>query len=85
MLGRSYVIETALATLRRENEERAYKFYMADVLRASVEMWGGKITMRYADLINPKPQEERSAEEIIDSFVERLGIEAPDEVETGKG
>lgn len=58
---------------------------MADVLRASVEVWGGKITMRYADLINPKPQDERSADEIIQSFLDELGGDASDEAETGEG
>lgn len=50
---------------------------MTDALKASVEntarfAGGSYLTMRFADVIDPKPEETRSSEEIISDIKSRL-------------
>jgi hypothetical protein len=65
-------IISALPCIIRQNANAdAYKIYMSDTLRAVVEIaagFGGVKNLdfpRYADIIDPKPVETRTPEEII--------------------
>lgn len=68
------MIEHCISALRKEAEERAYRYYLTDTLMAiseSAAKFGGGpyIKQRYADIIAPKEEpveeEDRSPEEII--------------------
>jgi hypothetical protein len=56
----------------------AYRFYMADALKTVSEntakqVGGSCITVRFADVLNPKPEDNRTAEDII-AELEATGI-----------
>ena len=43
---------------------------------AEIDMPGGSyIKIEYADIINPKPKDERSGEEIAADIIARMGLE----------
>jgi hypothetical protein len=65
------------ARFEREQRELAYRIYVTDALRSISENTakfggGGYIKARYADLINPKPEDNRTQEEIIAKIREGL-------------
>ena len=54
-----------------------YRYYMTDVLRNINEsvantMTGSYMQVRYMDIINPKPEETRTADEIIQHIKDGL-------------
>ena len=58
----------------------AYRIYVADCLRILTEntakIGGGSyITAKLADIINPKPVDNRTGEEIAADIIKRAGIE----------
>ena len=58
----------------------AYRIYVADCLRIisenTAKMCGGAyITAKFADIINPKPADNRTGEEIASDIIKRAGIE----------
>ena len=69
-----------LAQYRREQEDKAYRIYVTDVLRLISENTassvGGKyITARFADVIAPpKEEDNRTCEEITAEIIARCGL-----------
>lgn len=68
-----------IAKNREMQEEKAYRIYMSDTLNIIAKNTGryagGEfMTVRYADLINPKPRDERSCEEITADVIKRCGL-----------
>ena len=69
-----------LAQYRREQEDKAYRIYVADALRLISENTassvGGKyITARFADVIAPpKEEDNRTCEEITAEIIARCGL-----------
>ena len=58
----------------------AYRIYIADCLRIisenTAKMGGGSyITAKFADIINPKPVDNRTGEELAADIIKRAGIE----------
>jgi hypothetical protein len=78
MFGRSYVKDFCIASFKREQEELAYKIYMSDALKLIAEntakfgQGGSYIKARYYDIINPKPVDNRTEEEVIDHIKNKL-------------
>jgi hypothetical protein len=63
--------------MRREREFQAYQIYVTDSLRQITENTakyggGGYIKARYYDILHPKPEETRTAEEIVEHVTKRL-------------
>ena len=61
-------------------EDKAVKFYYAECLRIITENTakmgsGSYITAKLSDIINPKPVEKRTGEEIAADIIKRAGIE----------
>lgn len=59
-----------MSRVNREAKLEAYRAYVTDSLKAIAEntaryAGGGYIKARYVDIIHPKPQETRTADEII--------------------
>ena len=85
MLGREYVIDHCVSRLNLEAEEKLYRMYITDALKAISEntsafMKNGKsISVRYTDLLNRmKTKEsdedsEEKADEIISRIKKKLG------------
>ena len=70
------------AIVRYQSQQRdlAYRIYVADCLRIISEntskMSGGSyITNKFADIINPKPVDNRTGEQIAADIIKRAGIE----------
>lgn len=77
LFGRSYVIDHCVAEIKKENELEVYRVYITDCLRLIAKnvapiAHGEYIGKRYAEIIHPKPEETRTAEEIIDSIKQKL-------------
>ena len=69
-----------ISLFQKEQEDKAVKFYYAECLRVITEntakMGGGSyITVKLADVINPKPVDNRAGEEIAADIIKRAGIE----------
>lgn len=75
MRGRA-IIKALPAFLKRMTEEEAYRYYTADALRIVCEntakLTGGNyIELRFFDILNPKKEETRTEQEIIDHVLSR--------------
>jgi hypothetical protein len=67
----------ALARAKQDSVDKAYRVYVTDALKAIAEntaryVGGGYIKARYADLIEPKPEETRTPEQIVDRMKEKI-------------
>jgi hypothetical protein len=67
----------AIARFNQHQRDLAYRIYVTDCLRMNLEcvaqIGGGSVQLtRYADLIDPSPKDERTAEEIIDCIRSKL-------------
>ena len=70
----------AIARYQSQQRDFAYRIYVTDCLRIVTEntakMSGGSyITAKLSDIINPKPVEKRTGEEIAADIIKRAGIE----------
>ena len=70
----------AMARYQSQQRDLAYRIYIADCLRIlsenTAKVGGGSyITAKFADIINPKPVEKRTGEEIAADIIKRAGIE----------
>lgn len=70
----------AMARYQSQQRDLAYRIYVSDCLRIisenTAKMFGGSyITAKLADIINPKPVEKRTGEEIAADIIKRAGIE----------
>lgn len=77
IVGIGYVIEHYIAYFQKEQREKVFKIYVSDALRILTEntakqVGGSYLTARYADLIGPKKEETRTANEIIVDLKEKL-------------
>ena len=86
MFGWVYVIETCISLFQKEKENRAYQIYVTECLRiitentaktAALMVGNGDeeiryITASFEDMLNPKPRDERTAEEIISDIKTKL-------------
>ena len=69
-----------ISLFQKEQEEKAVKIYYAECLRIITEntakMSGGSyISAKFADIINPKPVDNRTGEEIAADIIKQAGIE----------
>ena len=76
-MGIGYVIEHYIAYFKKEQYEKAYKFYVTDALRLITENTakanGGRyLQARYVEYVEPIKEETRTAEEVITSLKEKL-------------
>ena len=70
----------AMARFQSQQRDLAYRIYVTDCLRIisenTAKMGGGSyITAMLSDIINPKPVDNRSGEEIAADLIKRAGIE----------
>lgn len=69
-----------ISLFQKEQEDKAVKIYYAECLRIisenTAKMGGGSyITVKLADIINPKSVDNRTGEEIAADIIKRAGIE----------
>ena len=68
-----------MSRYKREQEEKAYRVYVTDALRLTVEntakyVGGAYIKARYIEIIEPKKQDNRTCEEITADIIQRCGL-----------
>lgn len=74
------ILATISDIIKRQAEEESYKIYTAECLRIITEntakMVGGScVSVSFADIINPKPVDNRTGEEIVAEIIEKAGLE----------
>ena len=70
----------AMARYQSQRRDFAYRIYVTDCLRIisenTAKMGGGSyITAKLSDIINPKPADKRTGEEIAADIIRQAGIE----------
>ena len=70
----------AIARYQSQKRDLAYRIYVSDCLRIISENTarisnGSYVTAKFADIINPKPVDNRTGEEIAADIIKRAGIE----------
>jgi hypothetical protein len=70
----------ATARFNQHQRDLAYRIYVADCLRMATEntakmSQGAYTAARFYDIINPKPTDNRTGEEIATDIINRAGIE----------
>ena len=70
----------AIARYNQHQRDLAYRIYVTDCLRIisenTAKMGGGSyITAKFADIINPKPADNRTGEETAADIIRRAEIE----------
>lgn len=70
----------AMARFNQHQRDLAYRIYVCDCLRMATEntakMGGGSyIAVKFSDIINPNPVDNRTGEEIAADIIKRAGIE----------
>lgn len=60
------------ARIETEKRDEAYRFYVADSLRAAPQNM--YLVRRFEDILYPKPEDTRTAEEIAEEVIKRAGI-----------
>ena len=70
----------AIARYQSQQRDLAYRIYIADCLRMVTEntakaVCGSYISAKFSDIINPKPVDNRTGEEIAADIIKRSGIE----------
>ena len=70
----------AMARFNQHQRDLAYRIYVSDCLRIisenTAKIGGGSyITAKFEDIINPKPTDNRTGEEIAADIIKRAGIE----------
>ena len=70
----------AMARFNQHRRDLAYRIYVTDCLRMVTEnaakmSQGSYTAARFYDIINPKPVEKRTGEEIAADIIKRAGIE----------
>lgn len=70
----------AIARYQSQQRDLAYRIYVTDCLRIisenTAKMCGGSyITEKFSDIINQKPVDKRTGEEIAADIIKRAGIE----------
>jgi hypothetical protein len=71
------VKDFCISLFKKEQEEKAYKNYVAECLRLVTENTaktggGSYVRVKYYDIVNPKQVDNRSANEIIDGIKDKI-------------
>lgn len=66
-----------IAKFRKDNLDTTYRIYVTDALKIIAEntskyAGGSYMKIRFSEIINPKPEETRTADEIITGITDKL-------------
>jgi hypothetical protein len=67
ILGSGYIIEYCVSAFNHIQEEKAYRIYITDALK-----YLAGLNVRYAELIDTTPKDERTFEEITNDVWTRI-------------
>lgn len=73
------MVDTCIALFKKEQEEKATRIYCAECLRmitentAKMSAGGGSyISVKLTDILNPKPADNRTSEEVISGIKNKI-------------
>ena len=74
------ILATISDITKRQAEEESYKIYTAECLRIITEntakiVDGSCVSVSFADIIDPKPVDNRTVEEIAAEIIKKAGLE----------
>lgn len=80
MFGWGYAKETCISLFQKEQEEKAVTIYYAECLRVISEntanfSGGSYIQGKLKDILDPKPVDNRTGEEIAVEIIKKAGLE----------
>ena len=62
------------AMAQETDRDMAYRIYVTDTLKAILSRLGVNLNMRYYDTLRLKPEETRTADEIISNILDRVQV-----------
>lgn len=79
-MGSGYVIEHCTSAFLERQKAKAYQIYVSECFRIITEntakMGGGSyVSASFADILNPKPVDNRTGEEIVAEIIQKAGLE----------
>ena len=79
-MGSGYVIEHCTSAFLERKKVEAYQTYVSECFRVITEntakMSGGSyISASFVDILNPKPVDNRTGEEIVAEIIQKAGLE----------
>jgi predicted Zn-dependent protease len=78
-MGAQYLIDHIITAYNAEQEHKAYRIYVTDIMKALAEANGADVMCRYADLIEVGRHEEMDADAIALDVIQRAGLRLNDE------
>lgn len=80
MFGWGYVKDFCISLFKQEQEKMAIDTYNAECLRIIAENTarlsrGSYLKVTLSDILNPKPEDNRTGEEIVDDIIKKAGLE----------
>ena len=78
LLGKGYVVDHCIAFLRKRRRQEELEYYITDTLmyiaQNTANISGGKVPKkRFYEVMNQKPEETRTAQDIINNIKHKLG------------
>ena len=76
LMGSGYVIDHCIAAINERHRRENYEFYITDIAYVLLNgLYQNKLDFpRYYDILNPKPKDERTGEEIAADIIKRHGL-----------
>lgn len=74
------MIDSCISSFKQEQENKAFRLYVTEGIKYISEntahfVEGGKyLAISYSDMIEPKEEDNRTAEEIVDDVIEKCGL-----------
>ena len=78
LMGSEYLIDHVMYEYNENVEQHAFRSYVSDLLKVMAESWNARVNYRYDDMIS-RPQEERTADEIVLDVMRRGGLKGKSE------
>lgn len=80
MFGWGYVKDFCISLFKQEQKKMAIDTYNAECLRIIAENTarlsrGSYLKVTLSDILNPKPEDNRTGEEIVDDIIKKAGLE----------
>ena len=78
LLGADYVLTHIIEAYNQRLRHEAYEIYMTDCVSAIARGLGAKISKRFYDILHPKVEDKRDAEDIINDLTRKMGLKVVD-------
>lgn len=84
LMGSEYLIDHVMYEYNENAERHAFRSYVGDLLKVMAESWNARVNYRYDDMIS-RPQEEKTADEIVLEVMKRGGLKGKTDGIDGTG